>query len=207
MDATSCLIIAMAKECRVALREWENTDPVDRRLVIGTRERLTDMLYESEDSEKLNTAFVERLNLTIREGSSYLRRKSSAHAREGEYLHDHLSLLHCYYNFIRPHRALRIGAETWTPAMMAGIATRKHTFRSLFECVAKMSARFSVCWSSIQTLLLLYAARLVTAMKSLAGCQRTENLAGILATLSKSNRISVRWWPVEKCVAVTSWAA
>jgi hypothetical protein len=29
------------------------------------------MLYESEDSEKLNTAFIERLNLTIRQGSSY----------------------------------------------------------------------------------------------------------------------------------------
>jgi IS1 family transposase len=111
---------------------------VDRRLVIGTDERLADMLYESEDSEKLNTAFIERLNLTIREGSSYLRRKSAAHAREGECLHNHLSLLHCYYNFIRPHRSLRFGTERWTPAMMAGIAKRRHSFRSMFLDVAKM---------------------------------------------------------------------
>jgi transposase-like protein/IS1 family transposase len=121
------------------IKRWrkDRVTVVDRRLVIGTDECLTDMLYESEDSEKLNTAFIERLNLTIRQGSSYLRRKSAAHAREGECLHDHLSLLHCYYNFIRPHRSLRFGRETWTPAMMAGIAKRRYSFRSLFEGVAK----------------------------------------------------------------------
>ena len=31
---------------------------------------------KSEDSEHLNTSFVERLNLTIRQGSAYLRRCS-----------------------------------------------------------------------------------------------------------------------------------
>ena len=32
-------------------------------------------LWASEDSETLNTAFVERLNLTIRQGSAYVRRR------------------------------------------------------------------------------------------------------------------------------------
>ena len=32
--------------------------------------------WESEDSETLHTSFVERLNLTIRPGSAYLRRRS-----------------------------------------------------------------------------------------------------------------------------------
>ncbi len=32
--------------------------------------------HESEDSTKLNTAFIERLNLTIRQGSAYLHRRS-----------------------------------------------------------------------------------------------------------------------------------
>jgi transposase-like protein/IS1 family transposase len=124
---------------------------VDRRLVIGTEERLADMLYESEDSEKLNTAFIERLNLTIRQGSSYLRRKSAAHAREGVCLHDHLSLLHCYYNFIRPHRSLRFGNDTWTPAMVAGIAKRRHSFRSLFESVAKIRSEILVfTWPAVK---------------------------------------------------------
>ena len=43
---------------------------VDRRVKIGTARRLEDALLNSEDSETLNTSFVERLNLTIRQGSA-----------------------------------------------------------------------------------------------------------------------------------------
>src|SRR5713101_5325626 len=46
---------------------------VERRLKIGTAGRLNEALLESEDSETLNTSFIERLNLTIRQGSAYLR--------------------------------------------------------------------------------------------------------------------------------------
>ena len=49
---------------------------VERRRRIGTAGRLKAALWESEDSETLNTSFVERLNLTIRQGSAYLRRRS-----------------------------------------------------------------------------------------------------------------------------------
>jgi hypothetical protein len=45
---------------------------VERRAVIGAYWRLEKMLVDSEDSSKLNTSFVERLNLTIRQGSAYL---------------------------------------------------------------------------------------------------------------------------------------
>ena len=54
---------------------------VDRRVKIGTASRLEDALWTSEDSDTLNTSFVERLNLTIRQGSAYLRRRSPCHAR------------------------------------------------------------------------------------------------------------------------------
>ena len=40
---------------------------VERRLKISTARRLKEALLESEDSETLNTSFVERLNLTIRQ--------------------------------------------------------------------------------------------------------------------------------------------
>ncbi len=43
---------------------------VERRVKIGTARRLKDALLDSEDSENLNTSFVERLNLTIRQGSA-----------------------------------------------------------------------------------------------------------------------------------------
>ena len=58
---------------------------VERRRRIGTAGRLKAALWESEDSETLHTSFVERLNLTIRQGSAYLRRETcwSAGARRG----------------------------------------------------------------------------------------------------------------------------
>ncbi len=75
---------------------------VERRLKIGTATRLKDALLESEDSETLNTSFVERLNLTIRQGSAYLGRRSPCHARGEAQLRGHVELLRCHYNFVRP---------------------------------------------------------------------------------------------------------
>ena len=43
---------------------------VERRVKIGTASRLKAALWASEDSETLNTSFVERLNLTIRQASA-----------------------------------------------------------------------------------------------------------------------------------------
>ncbi len=94
---------------------------VERRAVIGAAWRLENALRYSEDSSKLNTSFVERLNLTIRRGSAYLFRRTICQARWKERLEDHLELLRCYYNFVRPHRALKFGREVRTPAMQAGI--------------------------------------------------------------------------------------
>jgi hypothetical protein len=84
---------------------------VERRLKIGTASRLNEALLESEDSETLNTSFIERLNLTIRQGSAYLRRRSTSHARDEDPLHEHVELFRCYYNFVRPHRACGSGAR------------------------------------------------------------------------------------------------
>ena len=72
----------------------------------------------------MNTSFIERLNLTIRQSSAYLSRRTLSHARVQDALDAHLELLRCYYNFVRPHGALKFGHETRTPAMQAGLATR-----------------------------------------------------------------------------------
>src|SRR5437867_7597547 len=45
---------------------------VERRAVIGADWRLEKILADSEDSSKLNTSSIERLHLTIRQGSAYL---------------------------------------------------------------------------------------------------------------------------------------
>ena len=80
----------------------------------------------------MNTSFIERLNLTIQQSSAYLLRRTLSHARSTDRLEAHLELLRCYYNFVRPHRALKFGRETRTPAMQAGLATRRLTLRDIF---------------------------------------------------------------------------
>jgi transposase-like protein len=105
---------------------------VERRIRIGTKSRLKDALLESEDSETLNTLFIERLNLTIRQGSAYLRRRSPCHARCKDKLGEHVELLRCHYNFVRRHSGLKFGRKCRTPAMQAGLVTRQLSFRDIF---------------------------------------------------------------------------
>ncbi|MBQ02785.1 MAG: hypothetical protein CL477_19160 [Acidobacteria bacterium] len=105
---------------------------VERRVKIGTASRLKAALWASEDSAPLNTSFVERLNLTIRQGSAYLRRRSPCHARGADQLRGHVELPRCYYDFIRPHRALKIGRETRTPAMQAGLVSAPMNWSDIF---------------------------------------------------------------------------
>jgi len=109
---------------------------VERRALVGAAWRFEEALNNSEDSSTLNTSFIERLNLTIRQSSAYLSRRTLSHARSTEKLEEHLDLVRCYYNFIRPHGALKFGRETRTPAMQAGLARRRLTFREVLVCAA-----------------------------------------------------------------------
>jgi hypothetical protein len=45
----------------------------------------------------------------------------------------HPELLRCYYNFVRPHRALKFGQDMRTPAMQAGITRKPLTLRQVFR--------------------------------------------------------------------------
>jgi len=62
------------------MRRKDRVVKVDRCRVIGSRWQLEEALLRSEDSSKLNSSFIERLNLTIRQGSAYLHRRSACHA-------------------------------------------------------------------------------------------------------------------------------
>jgi len=81
----------------IKTRRNDHVVKVERRAVIGTG-GLQQALRNSEDSAKLNTSFVERLNLTIRQGSAYLGRRTICQARWKRRLEDHLELLRCHYN-------------------------------------------------------------------------------------------------------------
>ena len=124
----------------VKTRRNDRVVKVERTPVIGVKWRFAEALSESEDSSTLNTSFVERLNLTIRQGSAYLTRRTICHARSRPRLNDHLEILRCHYNFARPHRALKFGTEMRTPAMQAGLAKRQLSFRHIFSARAVQSA-------------------------------------------------------------------
>jgi len=109
---------------------------VERRAPFGAGWRFEKALNNSEDSSTLNTSFIERLNLTIRQSSAYLARRTLSHPRSKEKLAEHLELLRCYYNFVRPHGALKFGRETRTPAMRPGLATRRLT-SARYSCVRR----------------------------------------------------------------------
>ena len=131
----------------IKMRRNDRVARVERRTRIGAAWRWEQALSEYEDSATLNTSFIERLNLTIRQGSAYLARRTLCYARRTERRAAHLELLRCYYNFVRPHRALKFGREVRTPAMQAGLTTRRLTLREIF------SSTIVLVWEKVKSVL------------------------------------------------------
>jgi len=59
----------------VKKRKKNQITKVDRKIIIGSKEQIADALKCSEDSQNLNTSFIERLNLAVRRNTSYLHAK------------------------------------------------------------------------------------------------------------------------------------
>ena len=59
-------------------------------------------------SGQLNTAFIERVNLTVRHGVAALARRTWATAQQAPQLLAHLEWWRAYYHFVRPHTSLRM---------------------------------------------------------------------------------------------------
>ena len=112
----------------------------------GTREQLRVTLRTLGLSGRLTTAFVERVNLTIRHSVAALGRRTWATAQAMPQVLAHLEWWRGYYHFVRPHDALRVGLaqpierggrrqpqryRPRTPAMAAGLTDRCWTVREL----------------------------------------------------------------------------
>jgi hypothetical protein len=100
-------------------------------------------------SGRLTTAFIERVNLTIRHGVAALARRSWATAKPAPHLLAHLEWWRAYYHFVCPHESLRVAlvqprergdklaAQRYrqrTPAMAAGRTNRRWTAREVLSC-------------------------------------------------------------------------
>ena len=109
---------------------------------LGTQDALKETLRGLGFSGRLNTAFIERVNLTVRHGVAALARRTWATAQQSPSLLAQLEWWRAYYHFVRPHAALReaLGqprarggqrlAQRYrqrTPAMAARRTTRRWT--------------------------------------------------------------------------------
>ena len=99
-------------------------------------------------SGRLNTAFVERVNLTIRQGVAALARQTWATAQAAPSLLAQIEWWRGYYPFMPPHASLRVPlaqpverggrrvprrSEQRTPALAAGLTHRRWTVRDFLR--------------------------------------------------------------------------
>jgi IS1 family transposase len=109
---------------------------VDRIVEFGTPEAVKARLANSP-SKNINTSYVERINLDLREWDSNLSRKSMAFAKAFPSFEAKVDLTMFRYNFIRPHRSLskpiKLGGRKNTPTMAAGIANRPWSMKELLQ--------------------------------------------------------------------------
>jgi IS1 family transposase len=113
---------------------------IEYRMQWGKLEELKARLKALGLSGKISTAFVERLNLTIRQAIAPLIRRTWGTAQTLLGLEIHVEWWRAYYHFVRPHESLRVQLaqpierkgrqipkryRSRTPAMAAGITQHR----------------------------------------------------------------------------------
>src|SRR6266700_1199652 len=86
-------------------RKLVRVTPVMR---LETQADLTVTLQRMGFSGRLNTAFIERVNLTVRHGVAALARRTWATSQQAPQLLAYLEWWRAYYHFVRPHASLQI---------------------------------------------------------------------------------------------------
>jgi IS1 family transposase/transposase-like protein len=117
---------------------------VSHRVVFGTLEAVNRVL--SPLGWQINTAFIERVNLSIRQHVAAVGRRVATLCKGEEGLRQQLTVYHVYYNFVLPHASLRQplpvpestngrgSAKRWrpcTPAMAAGLTDHVWSLREV----------------------------------------------------------------------------
>jgi IS1 family transposase len=121
---------------------------VEHLMLCGEREKMITGLKALGLSGKINTAFVERINLTIRQGVAFLARRTWGTAQFTSELELHLQWWRGYYHFVRYHESLRVqysqpiqrkGKQipghyrSRTPAMAAKLTSHRWTVLELIS--------------------------------------------------------------------------
>jgi transposase-like protein/IS1 family transposase len=115
---------------------------ITRKMVQGTLEQAQVLLAASHGGRVLNTAFIERLNGTIRQRLASLTRKCRHAARRLAALESGMWLLGCTYNLCWPHHELSRqatkaqggrGEVLLTPAMASGLTDHIWSLQELLS--------------------------------------------------------------------------
>ena len=113
---------------------------VKRKLVLGSEDLLKRCLSNSSVSYQINTSFVERSNLAMRQHNHRVERKTQGFSKEYKYLKGHNSLAISYYNLCLPHSSLlehKDGTPVHTtPAMAAQITDSPWSMTELLSAKA-----------------------------------------------------------------------
>jgi hypothetical protein len=117
---------------------------VSSRVVFGTLAGVKQVLAAT--GWQINTAFVERVNLTLRQHVAAVGRRVTTLCKGEAGLRQQLAVYHAYYNFCLPHVSLRLPLlqpaptkgmgsvkrwRSWTPAMAAGLTEHVWTLREV----------------------------------------------------------------------------
>jgi transposase-like protein/IS1 family transposase len=112
----------------VKRRERRHVVQTIRRVVIGQPRALIQRLVACGLSGRIQTAFIERVNLTLRRGVSLLARRTWSLAQSETHLLRHVQWWQAYYHLVRTHQALALPlpglaqrCRQRTPAMAMGL--------------------------------------------------------------------------------------
>ena len=102
---------------------------VERKILFGDPQAIDNVIASSKASKKINTAFIERANLTLRSQNKKLSRKTLCFAKRKKTLEAQTNISVTYYNFSRPHSGLTLkginGSKIKrTPGMAANLIDR-----------------------------------------------------------------------------------
>ena len=117
--------------------ERGNLKEVKTRIVYGDPVDVEASLILS-GSSGISTSSTERQNLSVRNYGRRFARKTICFSKDGEYLAWYVEILQACFNFVKPHRSLRIknadGTFTKrTPAMAQGLADRPLTWLEMMR--------------------------------------------------------------------------
>lgn len=109
-----------------------------KRTLLGSPKAMTSALQELGLTGQIQTAFVERLNLTLRQLAAPLSRRTWSLAYDKKHLRLHLEWVRAYYHFVRPHRSLSFFLPNGrlryqTPAMAAGLTTSQWSVERILQ--------------------------------------------------------------------------